>query len=68
MPEMQFSKKCTRIKNPDLSNTYNVQRHFLQFGGEEQAYDLFMDIGEYFQGFQEGIVAFASSIFGIFGF
>jgi len=40
---------------------------FLQFGGEEQAFDIFMDIGEYFQGFQEGIVAFASSIFGFFG-
>ncbi len=41
---------------------------FLQLGGEDQAYDLFMDIGKYFQGFHEGIVAFASSIFGIFGF
>ena len=41
---------------------------FLQLGVEDQAYDLFMDIGKYFQGFHEGIVAFASSIFGIFGF
>jgi len=41
---------------------------FLQFGGEAQAFDIFMDIGEYFQGFHEGIVAFASSIFGFFGF
>ena len=41
---------------------------FLQFGGEDNAYDIFMDIGEYFQGFHEGIVAFASSIFGFFGF
>ena len=41
---------------------------FLQLGGENQAYDLFMVIGKYFQGFHEGIVAFASSIFGIFGF
>jgi len=41
---------------------------FLQLGREDQAYDLFMDIGKYFQGFHEGIVTFASSIFGIFGF
>jgi len=41
---------------------------FLQLGGEEQANDFFLEIGKYFQGFHEGIVAFASSIFGIFGF
>jgi hypothetical protein len=41
---------------------------FLQFDREEQAFDIFIDIGEYLQGFHEGIVAFASSIFGFFGF
>jgi len=41
---------------------------FLQLDGEKQAYDIFMDIGEYFQGFWEGIVAFATSIFEFFGF
>ena len=41
---------------------------FLQLGNEQDAFDLFMDIGEYFQGFQEGLVAFASNIFGVFGF
>jgi len=40
----------------------------LQLDGEKQAYDIFMDIGEYFQGFWEGIVAFATSIFEFFGF
>jgi len=41
---------------------------FLQLGGEQDAFDIFMDIGEYFQGFQEGLADFASSIFGFFGF
>jgi len=39
----------------------------LQLEIEKQAYDLFIDIGESFQGFYEGIVAFASNIFGFFG-
>jgi len=41
---------------------------FLQTGGEEGAYDIFMEIGNFFQGFHEGIVSFASNIFGAFGF
>jgi len=41
---------------------------FLQLEGEKQAYDLFMDIGEFFQGFQKGLADFATSIFGFFGF
>ena len=41
---------------------------FLQLGGEDQAYDFFMDIGEYFLEFQLGLADFASSIFGFFGF
>ncbi|HSB49708.1 MAG TPA: hypothetical protein VLC72_00045 [Nitrosopumilaceae archaeon] len=41
---------------------------FLQLGNEQGAYDLFMQIGEYFRGFQYQMADFASSIFGIFGF
>ncbi len=41
---------------------------FLQFGGEGQAFDIFMDIGEYFQGFQEQLSELASNVFGVFGF
>ena len=40
---------------------------FLQLGGEQGAFDIFMDIGEYFQGLQEQMSEFAASIFGAFG-
>ncbi len=39
---------------------------FLQLG-EQGAFDIFMDIGEYFQGIQEQLSEFATSIFGSFG-
>jgi len=40
---------------------------FLQLGGEQGAFDIFMGIGEFFQGFQEQLSEFATSIFGAFG-
>jgi len=41
---------------------------FLQLGGEQEAFDIFIDIGEFFQGISEGLADFTSSIFGFFGF
>jgi hypothetical protein len=41
---------------------------FLQLGGEQGAFDIFMDIGEYFQEFQEQLSELASAVFGVFGF
>ncbi len=41
---------------------------FLQLGGESGAFDIFMDIGEYFQGLQEQLSEFATSVFGVLGF
>lgn len=45
-----------------------IELVFLQLGNEQDAFDLFMQIGEYFQGFQAQMVNFASNVFGIFGF
>jgi len=40
---------------------------FLQLGGEDQAFDFIIDIGEYFQGFLEQLAEFGTSVFGVFG-
>ena len=45
-----------------------VKFAFLQLGGEEEAYDIMMQIGEWGQGFSEKLSEFATSIFGAFGF
>ena len=35
---------------------------------EDQAFDILMDITDFFQGLQEQLAEFATSFFGIFGF
>lgn len=41
---------------------------FLQLAKEQQAFDIFMQIGEFFQGFQFQMAEFATNLFGKFGF
>lgn len=44
-----------------------LQDLFLQLN-EQGAYDLLMQIGQFFEGFHYKMVDFASSVFGMFGF
>ncbi len=45
-----------------------LQIIFLQLGSEQKAFDFFMEIGEFFSGFQFQMADLASNLFGMFGF